>query len=52
MRTAIVKRKTKETDVEVEINLDGTGAGASRPGSAFSIICSTCWRATRASTSP
>ena len=35
MRTAAVKRKTKETDVEVEINLDGTGAGSITTGIGF-----------------
>src|SRR5437016_13305711 len=35
MRTAAVKRKTKETDVEVEINLDGTGAGSIATGIGF-----------------
>src|SRR5437016_11774690 len=35
MRTAAVKRKTKETDVEVEINLDGTGAGTIATGIGF-----------------
>ena len=52
MRKGAVKRKTKETDVEVEVDLDGTGTSSSRPASAFSITCSTCWRAIRASTSP
>src|SRR5918912_42406 len=35
MRTASIKRKTKETDVEVEINLDGTGAGSVATGIGF-----------------
>ena len=35
MRTATIKRKTKETDVEVEINLDGTGAAAITTGIGF-----------------
>ena len=35
MRTASIKRKTKETDVEVEINLDGTGAANISTGIGF-----------------
>jgi imidazoleglycerol-phosphate dehydratase len=35
MRTASIKRKTKETDVEVEINLDGTGAADISTGIGF-----------------
>ena len=35
MRTATIKRKTKETDVEVEINLDGTGAATIATGIGF-----------------
>src|SRR5438445_4940860 len=35
MRTASIKRKTKETDVEVEINLDGTGAANIATGIGF-----------------
>jgi imidazoleglycerol-phosphate dehydratase len=35
MRTASIKRKTKETDVEVEINLDGTGAADMSTGIGF-----------------
>src|SRR3954447_23690587 len=35
MRTASIKRKTKETDVEVEVNLDGTGAGTIETGIGF-----------------
>ena len=50
MRKGAVKRKTKETDIEVAIDLDGVGNIRFRPGSGFSTICSTCCRATRAST--
>jgi imidazoleglycerol-phosphate dehydratase len=35
MRTASIKRKTKETDVEVEINLDGTGVANIATGIGF-----------------
>jgi imidazoleglycerol-phosphate dehydratase len=35
MRTASIKRKTKETDVEVEINLDGTGTANISTGIGF-----------------
>jgi imidazoleglycerol-phosphate dehydratase len=35
MRTASIKRKTKETEVEVEINLDGTGAADISTGIGF-----------------
>jgi len=35
MRTAVVKRKTKETDIEVTIDLDGTGAAAVATGIGF-----------------
>ena len=35
MRTAAVKRKTKETDIEVEIDLDGTGASNISTGIGF-----------------
>ncbi|MEA2945159.1 MAG: imidazoleglycerol-phosphate dehydratase [Alphaproteobacteria bacterium] len=35
MRTASIKRKTKETDIEVEINLDGTGAADISTGIGF-----------------
>ena len=35
MRTAAVKRKTKETDVAVEIDLDGTGTSAIATGIGF-----------------
>src|ERR1700761_9719458 len=35
MRTASVKRKTKETDISVEINLDGTGKYDIKTGIGF-----------------
>jgi imidazoleglycerol-phosphate dehydratase len=35
MRTASIKRKTKETDVEVAIDLDGTGASSISTGIVF-----------------
>src|SRR3954465_9700726 len=35
MRTALIKRKTKETDVQVEVNLDGTGAATVSTGIGF-----------------
>jgi imidazoleglycerol-phosphate dehydratase len=35
MRTATIKRKTKETDVEVSVNLDGTGVSKVSTGIGF-----------------
>ena len=35
MRTASIKRKTKETDVEVSVDLDGTGTGTISTGIGF-----------------
>src|SRR5258705_2764207 len=35
MRTASIKRKTKETDIEVAINLDGTGVSKVSTGIGF-----------------
>src|SRR6202051_886571 len=35
MRTASIKRKTKETDVSVAVDLDGTGAGTIATGIGF-----------------
>ena len=35
MRTATIKRKTKETDIEVAINLDGTGTANIATGIGF-----------------
>ena len=35
MRTASIKRKTKETDIEVAVNLDGTGVSKVSTGIGF-----------------
>src|SRR5215468_10241399 len=35
MRTATIKRKTKETDIEVSVNLDGTGVANVATGIGF-----------------
>src|ERR1700676_833397 len=35
MRTATIKRKTKETDIEVTVNLDGKGVCNAGPGIGF-----------------
>src|SRR5213075_3518238 len=35
MRTATIKRKTKETDIEVAVNLDGTGVAKVSTGIGF-----------------
>ena len=40
MRTAEIKRKTKETDIEVFVKLDGEGKVSVNTGIGFFDICS------------
>lgn len=39
MRTAEIKRKTRETDIEVFVDLDGSGKVDIDTGIGFLIIC-------------
>ncbi len=38
-RTAVLHRKTKETDIEIELNLDGEGSYGIETGIAFLDNC-------------